>query len=521
MRCKKDLARLGATALVGLLSLSQSASLRADVKLPAVFGSGMVLQRDIQLPVWGWAEPGEEVTVRIAGQEVRTKANDAGKWSVKLAALAAPGPYQMSVQGKNTVEFKDVLVGEVWVCSGQSNMDFGMNQVFDAKKEVSEANCPNIRLFELPYKTSCKPETDCDAKWRVCTPENLGAGGFFGAGFSGVAYYFGREIQKELGVPVGLIKPAWGGTRIEPWTPPEGFASEPKFADVVKRIEEATPRYKEAMKKATAEMEAWLPKAKEALAKNELAPAPPEWPKHELDNNGQPTGIYNAMIHPIVPYAIRGALWYQGEANRNDGLLYTDRMRALIGGWRKIWGEGDFPFLYVQIAPFRYNDNPKDQTMVLWEAQTRALSIPNTGMVVTTDLVDNIQDIHPKNKKDVGKRLALWALAKTYGHKDLVFSGPLFDKVTSQGAKLRVHFQYADNGLKSRDGKPLTWFEVAGADGKYVEAKAEVDQKNTLLVWSDQVKEPVSVRFGWNEEAMPNLVNAEGLPASPFRSSQQ
>ena len=489
----------------------------AEVKLPNVFGSHMVLQQEKQVPVWGWAEPGEQITVTIAGQEKKTSATESGKWIVKLDPLRAPGPYQMTVQGKNTVELSDILVGEVWFCSGQSNMDWGMNQVVDAKKEVAEANHPNIRLMDMPYKTSGKPETDVDASWKVCTSATLAGGGFFGSGFSGVGYYFGRELNRELGVPVGLVSSAWGGTRIEPWTPPAGFESAPQFADIVKKIREATPRHKEAMKKAAAEIEVWLPKAKEAIAQDREAPPAPAWPKHELDDAGQPTGIYNGIVHPFVPYAIRGAIWYQGESNRDDGLRYTDRMKALISGWRKIWDQGDFPFYYVQIAPFRYGDHP-EWTMVTWEAQAKAMAIPNTGMVVTTDLVDNIEDIHPKNKKDVGKRLSLWALANTYGRKDVVFSGPLFDSMQVEGNEARLKFRHVADGLKARDEKALSHFEIAGADRKFVKATAKVDGKDTIVVSCSKVSEPVAVRFGWNQEAMPNLVNSAGLPASPFRT---
>ena len=501
---------------IALLFWTLTPRLSADVRVPHVFGNDMILQQQMDVPIWGWASPGESVTVKIAGQEVTAIADAKGNWRVKLAPLSAPGPYILTIVGKNTLQFTNVAVGEVWLCSGQSNMDFGMNQVRDAKAEISKANFPQIRLLDMFYKTAPSPENDADVHWKICTPTNLATGGFFNSGFTAVGYYFGRELHTNLNVPVGLIKSAWGGTRIEPWTPREGFELHPQFAEIVKKIDSATPKYKVAIKRALPEYEKWLAKSKKAVSNDVAVPEPPAWPKHELNDSGQPTGIYNGIVHPLVGFAMRGAIWYQGESNRGDGPTYTERMKALIDGWRKIWREGNFPFYYVQIAPFRYGDNP-EETMRIWEAQLNALSITNTGMAVTTDLVDNIADIHPHNKNDVGHRLALWALAKTYGRTDLIYSGPLFESASADGNKLRLKFKYAADGLKSRDGKPLTWFEVAGADGKLQKANASIEGKDTIVVSSSEVTAPTQARFGWNQEAMPNLVNSAGLPASPFR----
>ncbi|MGZ5506589.1 MAG: sialate O-acetylesterase [Limisphaerales bacterium] len=465
--------------------LLASITTKADVSVPHVFGNNMVLQREMPVRVWGQANAGEKVIVRISGREVSTVTDKTGKWSVKLSPMkASNGPLTMTITGANTITFTNVAVGEVWLCSGQSNMGFGMNQVNDAKQEISEANFPQIRLLSIPQTNSGQPKLDTDAQWAVCSPRTLGAGR---AGFTAVGYYFGRELHRELGVPIGLIKSAWGGTRIEPWTAPEGFASDPQYKDITKQIKETSTNNLNATNKAK--------------------------------RGRPPASIYNAMIHPLVGYGMRGVIWYQGEANRSDGAAYTDRMKALIGGWRKIWKEGDFPFYYAQIAPFRYPGNT-ELTMSLWEAQMRAMAIPNTGMAVTTDLVTDIQSIHPKNKKDVGQRLARWALAKTYGRKDVIFSGPIYRKMKIEGDKIRLRFQYADGGLKSRDGKELTWFEIAGADGNFVKAVAEIAGPDSLVVRSSDVKQPTDVRFGWNQEAMPNLVNGAGLPASPFRTGR-
>ncbi len=500
--------------LTTLLLLSAPAAW-GEVRLPHVFGSHMVLQRDITLRVWGWADPGEEVTVRLADHQASTQADAQGRWVVKLPPLEAGGPHTMTVEGSNKLTFEDVLVGEVWLCSGQSNMEMGINTVDNGEQEVARADYPSIRLFLLPWKTAAEPQSDIEVDWRVCNPENLGTGGWRDVGFSAVAYFFGREIHKEVGVPVGLIDSTWGGTPIEPWTPPEGFAAVPALAEIVRTIQEATPKFEREISEALTRYEQWLLEARRARDAGRPVSSPPEWPKHQLDNHTQPTGIYNAMIHPLVPFGIRGAIWYQGESNHKDGMLYFEKMKALIGGWRQVWGQGEFPFYFVQIAPFGhlYTD---DQLPRLWEAQNAALSIPNTGMAVTNDISD-LEDIHPRNKLDVGRRLALWALAKTYGRADTVCSGPLYKSMNVEDGRIRIIFDHVGKGLVARDGKPLDWFTVAGADHKFVAAQAEIDG-DSLIVWSDEVSRPAAVRFAWSMKAEPNLMNKEGLPASAFRT---
>jgi len=479
--------------LVALAVSMLAAAARADVKLPAIFGDRMVLQRDQKVPVWGWADEGEKVSVEFAGQRVEAVAKG-GKWSVSLAALKASGTgAKFTVTGKNRVEFNDVLVGEVWFCSGQSNMEWSIRQSKDAAAEIAAANNPLIRHFKVPHVTADKPQDEVKTTggWQLTTPEHA-------PGFTAVGYFFGRAIHKELGVPIGLIGCNWGGTRIEPWTPPVGFQSVP------------------ALKENFADKLASFP------AKN---PAKTKDGKDVLDKEGKPVmnissssplSIYNAMVHPVIPYGIRGALWYQGESNNGEGMLYFEKMKALIGGWRALWKQGDFPFYYVQLAPFRYN-NP-ERLPGIWEAQTAALSIPNTGMAVTTDITTPL-DIHPPNKQEVGRRLALWALAKTYNKPVGAYASPLFDTLKVEGGKARVAFKNADGGLKSRDGKPLSWFTVAGEDKKFVEAKAEISG-NAVVVSAEGVARPVAVRFGWHELAEPNLSNGAGLPASPFRTDK-
>lgn len=493
----------------------------ADVKLPHVISSGMVLQRDLEVPIWGWADPGEEVTVSVSDQKATATTDTSGKWMVKLRPLTTGGPYVITVAGRNTIELKDVLVGEVWLCSGQSNMEMGIRSATNGDQEIAAANFPQIRLFFQNQKVAAEPQNDVDATWRPCTPDNLGSGGFFNVGFSAVGYFFGRELHRELKVPVGLIQAAWGGTRIEPWIPPVGFEAFESLHPILETVRGATPAFKVAIKKALSDIEAWLPGAKQAASADQPVPPPPAWPKHLLEDSNQPTGIYNGMIHPIVPFAIRGVLWYQGESNVPDGMAYLDKMKALIGGWRKIWNQGDFPFYYVQIAPFDANKSifriyADEQVPRLWEAQTAALAIPNTGMAVTNDIGD-LLDIHPKNKLDVAKRLLLWALAKTYGRTEIVYSGPLYKSMKIESDKIRISFDHIGGGLVSRDNKPLNWFWIAGEDRKFVEARAQVDGQQ-VLVWSESVPKPVAVRYAWSMAAQPNLMNKEGLPASGFRT---
>ncbi|HOW73653.1 MAG TPA: sialate O-acetylesterase [Phycisphaerae bacterium] len=500
-----------------ILFISVSLPAAAEVTLPHVISNGMVLQRGMPLPIWGWASPGESVTVTLGDQKMAAIADEDGRWQLRLAPLSAPGPHEMVVTGRNRIVLKDILVGEVWIASGQSNMQMTVNASNKAAEETAAAGYPRIRLFSVPRKLAGLPAADLEAKWEVCSPKTIGA-------FSAVAYFFGRELHRQLDVPVGLINTSWGGTRIEPWTPPFGFAAVPSLQDVTVEIDKANQAYDQGLDPYVARTKDWVSSVRKAMKSGRTvatAPAPPEHPLLAKGRQGVTT-MYNAMVVPLAPYAIRGALWYQGEANTGsgDGMLYHEKMKALIGGWRKAWGQGDFPFLYVQLAPYQYNarrvsDTP-DRLPRIWEAQLATLSVPNTGMAVITD-IGNTKDIHPKNKQEVGRRLSLWALARTYGRQDLVYSGPLYKSMAVEGNRIRLSFEHIGGGLASRDGKPLTHFQVAGADRKFVEAQATIDG-SSIVVSGGTVTEPVAVRFGWDELAEPNLMNKEGLPASPFRT---
>lgn len=463
----------------------------ADVTLPHCFGDNMVLQQGQRVPVWGWAAPRERVTVEFAGQSRSATADKAGDWKVRLQPLAvSAAPADLIVAGANRIVLTNVLVGEVWLCSGQSNMEKpigaqrGQKPVFNYEQELATGNdFPQIRLFKVGIALAATPEKDVKGDWNVCSSNSLET-----IKFSAAAFFFGRELTRELNEPVGLIESSWGGTPIEPWTPPAGFKSVRGLADFAK-----------------------------PLGTNRL-------------RNTTPMAIYNAMIAPLATFAIRGALWYQGESNcmgdKPDGPIYTDKMEALIRGWRKAWDEGDFRFYYVQIAPFKYYSGRvrrvpyADALPEFWEAQTAALHVRKTGMVVITDLVDNLDDIHPRAKQEVGKRLALVALANTYGRTGVVCSGPMFKRMKVRDNEAVLYFDHVDGGLVSKDGQPLDWFTIAGADKKFVPAAAAIEG-DTVVVSSPEVQRPVAVRFAWSEIAEPNFFNRPGWPAAPFRTDAE
>lgn len=617
-----------------------------EIMLPQVFGDNMVLQREMNIPVWGWANPGEKITVRLGQHEVTAKADGKGNWLAELPSMKAGGPYKMTITGSvdpsKPVRFMNVLIGEVWLCSGQSNMTWGMNRGKDARKEMKEAGYPEIRLFTVQRNKSQHAESDVHGEWNVCGPKTVGS-------FSAAAYFFGRFLHKELDVPIGLIHSSVSGTFIEGWMTREILKAIPECAEIVDRsdmwLKTSIKKHadNQGLAKGWADLDykarRWKKmKVPQLWEKRGLKidgtvwfrkqiKLPSEWEGKDLelslgaiddfDNtyfNGVQVGstgnetrefwavprvynvpgklvrsgknliavrvfdhygaggfagkkkdmrltliggdkakpvllagkwrykvayvmpgefknlrqdqypgcYFNAMIRPLAPYAIRGVIWYQGEGNviSCDGLLYGKKMKALITKWREIWQEEAFPFYFVQIAPctiYEENELPK-----LREGQRTVLTVTNTGMVVATDIIDDITNAHSPRKQDIGKRLALWALAKTYGRDKLVCSGPLYKSMTVENNKIRINFDYVGKGLACRDSDnpELTWFEIAGKNNRFVKAQAKID-KDTVVVWSDKVTEPAAVRFGWNKLAQPNLINKEGLPASPFSTQSR
>lgn len=482
----------------------------------------MVLQQGKPVQLWGWANPGETTTAQLGETKQSTVANDKGEWKISLPSMKAGGPHTLKVNGTNEVVLENVMIGEVWLCSGQSNMEMGMKMFHISPQEIAEANHPGIRLMLVENKWTPRPQNDIEGTWKVCTPQSIAEGGW--NGFSATAYYFGREIHQKLGVTVGLIDADWGGTKIESWTPPEGFAAVPALKEESDRVQLADPKsesYQQRLQQAVAQLDQWHQTARAALQSGEPTPPAPNLPD-ELrgpQDLQHATALYNGMIHPLAPFAIRGAIWYQGESNMGDDMRYADRMKALVSGWRKVWNQGEFPFYFVQIAPFNYPNHPPETEPEIWEAQTAAaLEIPNSGMAVVNDVGD-LNDIHPQDKITVGKRLALLALARTYGKNELVCSGPVFKSLKAERSQLRVEFDHAHGGLVTRDGKAPDWFEIIDAEeGGFVKAEARISG-NSVVLSSPEVKNPVAMRFAWSHIATPNLMNGKGLPAGAFRAS--
>ena len=485
--------------------------LYGDVSLPNIFGDHMVIQQQKPVVIWGWADAGEKVDVQLGSQSESVKADSGGNWKVSLNVMEASSrPVQMAVKAANTITVNDILVGEVWLCSGQSNMEWALGSAETGSQEIPQADFPKIRLFKINSRPNPYPVSNVNDNWRVCSPDKV-------SDFTAVGYFFGKHLHKELNVPVGLVQAAWGGTRIEPWTPRVGFEAHEALADIVRRIDGAEVSYRNQLPGKMKEMEAWIENTKRALKDNKRIPATPDWPRHPIYSEGhptEPTCLYNSRIYPIVPFAMRGAIWYQGESNMGEAMLYYEKMKALISGWRNVWNNESISFYFVQLAPFR--NYAIDELPRLWQAQTESLKIPNTGMAVISD-IGNIEDIHPRNKRDVGKRLALWALAKNYGRKDIVFSGPIYKSMKTIEDKIEISFDYVGDGLATRDGKEPDWFEIAGKDKQFHPAKAQI-AGNRIIVSSEKVASPAAVRFAWDNIAEPNLMNKNGLPASSFRT---
>ncbi len=628
------------------------------LQLPAIFGDHMVLQRNMPVPIWGWAPPGEEVVVRLGKIQVKAKAGEDGRWKVQLPPQPAGGPHELVVATKTEqVRFCDVLFGEVWLCSGQSNMEWPVAAAMNPEREIAAANFPQMRFFIVEKVTSLEPLSDCKGRWEVVSPATVGR-------FSAVGYFFGREVHQRLKVPVGLIGSYWGGTPAEAWTPKEGL-HEPQLAHLLARVPkpEDLPKLQEKYERALAE---WREKAllrdlgnqgePQGWARPDFddsdwaaMPLPQPWERHPdmqidgavwfrkkvvlpeswvgkdlllslgpvddhdvtyfngerigatgaetpsswtvprqyrvpgrlvragenviavrvfdvwgyggftgtseqmrlalTDGNGSlslagewkfkvefarpanqvpqqpqppinqwtPTALFNGMIAPLVPYAIRGVIWYQGESNVGRAREYQRLFPALIRSWRQAWGQGDFPFLFVQLA--NYLPRRPEPTESAWaelrEAQLMTfLTVPKTGMAVAID-IGEADDIHPRNKQDVGKRLALAALAIAYGQK-VVYSGPIFRSLRVEGNRVRLFFDHVGSGLMAK-GDKLVGFAIAGEDKKFVWANARIEG-NTVVVWSEKVLRPVEVRYGWADNPECNLYNREGLPASPFRA---
>lgn len=491
----------------------------AAVRLPAIISNHMVLQADRPAPIWGWAAPAEPVQVSIAGQTVRTETDTNGQWQVQLPALTAnPEPQTLTVTGSNTLTVQDVLIGEVWLGSGQSNMAMSVDRALNPDQEKAAANLQTLRLFTVSRKTATVPQQDCEGQWIVCTPDTVGAS-------SATAYFFGKEIHRALNKPVGMINSSWGGTAIEAWTSTSAQSQLPEYPQILAPWEAATAQpYDEAKAKANYQtaLEQW--KAASAKAKAEKrpisrAPQPPVDPRL---NPNHPANLFNGMIAPIIPYALRGAIWYQGESNATKPYAnaYGRQLQTLIEDWRSRWQQ-DFPFAWVQLPEFKAPQQAPVETYQTWpvirEQMLRTLSVPATGMAITLGLGEE-KDIHPKNKQGVGQRLSLWALSTVYGQNIAASSGPLLKSHTVKENAIVLSFDHIGTGLQSTTGSnQLKGFAIAGADRRFYPARALLIQ-DRVAVSSPQVPEPVAVRYAWADNPVWSLQNSAGLPASPFRT---
>ncbi len=487
-------------AIAAIALVAGAAGGRADVRLPAIFSDHMVLQQGIPLTVWGWADEGEVVTVKVAGQEAKGTTRN-GKFAVQLRPLAASAtPCVVTVTGRTRVDLQDVLVGEVWICSGQSNMEWPLRASFQPEEDIAGAANASIRLFTVARAKADAPQADTKGNWTVCNPGSAGS-------FSAVGYYFGRDLAKALKVPVGLIHTSWGGSPAEVWMSHETLVGNPDHRrDIVDAYARAVERAQEAKAKFDADAAQLAAQGKKPTGR---PPVGPGW---------KPSELYNAMIAPIIPFGIRGAIWYQGESNAGRAHEYRTLYPDLIRNWRRDWGLGDFTFLGVQLAPFtKILPEPAESNWAeLREAQWLATQkLPQVGMAVITDVGDEA-DIHPRKKGPVGARLALAARAIAY-REPVVASGPVYKSLKVEGARAMVSFHHVGRGLEARGGE-LTGFAVCGEDRKFVWARAEILPDNTVAVTSPAVARPVAVRFGWANYPVVNLWNRDGLPASPFRT---
>jgi sialate O-acetylesterase len=504
----------------------------ADVKLASPFGDHMVLQQGMVVPVWGTASPNEKITVTINKLTQIAVAGSDDRWKVSFSNLKAGGPYEMKVNGKNTITLTDVYVGEVWLCSGQSNMDMTVAKedrywcgVFNEAEEVASANYPLIREFYAKFSPSLEPQTEVEGKWEVCSPATVGH-------FQAAPYFFGRNLFQKMNVPIGLFVTTFGASTAEAWTSRPALQAKPELKFLLDSFKRKLDKFyadsANIMVKYREALARWTGDAAKAQAEtgdvqanqNRKTPRRPNVPGPWRDQH-QPCVLYNGMVAPLVSYAIKGAIWYQGESNGPSAKQYRTIMETMIADWRKAWGQGDFPFIYVQIAN---HQNPitepvKDDPMVtVREGQLQNLSVPNTAMVVAIDNADpnDPGNIHPKNKQEIGRRLFLAARGLVYKEK-ITYMGPIYQNMKVEGNSIRVNFTSIGEGLKAKDDNKLTGFAIAGEDKKFVLGDAKIDG-NTIVVSSPEVSKPVAVRYCWAKNPPASLYNKAELPASPFRT---
>ncbi len=492
--------------LISLFSILITIVVAAQLKLPALISNNMVLQQNKDVTLWGWAAPNAKVEILPDWKDYpkAITADTNGKWIINIATPKAGGPYSIHFKSNNTsITVKNILIGEVWLASGQSNMEFPMGKAegwrtgaHNAATEMPKANYPNIRMIDVPNRVSDAPQDDFKGEWLACTPETV-------KDFSAVAYFFAKEIQAATGYPIGIINSTWGGTPAESWTRKDILESDTGFKKIIERYQQEIEKYPAAYAKYKTSYEKW--KA-DTSSNKKGAPKEPVGPNH----NKSPGKLYNGMIAPLIPYTLQGVIWYQGESNADRAWQYRRLFPAMITGWRQDWHNNKLPFYFVQIAPHR-SQPPEIREAQLYSWQTTK----HTGMVVSTDYGDSV-DIHPRNKEVIGKRLSLWALKNEYGKKAIETSGPVYKSMKVKGNKIIIAFTNA-KGLIALNNQPLQEFVIAGSDKKFVPAQAII-KGNTVTVWSNEINTPLAVRFNWSKVPQAELYNSAGLPATPFRT---
>lgn len=484
-----------------LLALFQVGTTHAEVSLPGIFTDHMVLQQKQTNKVWGRAGSGESITVAINGQSKTTTADSNGDWEVMIDPIPAGGPYELNVKGSNEITIQDVLVGEVWICSGQSNMEWPVARANDPDLEIATANFPKIRSINFPNTGSQEPVWTHDNEWMVCSPDTVG-------GFSAVGYFFGRQLYQALGVPIGLVNNSWGGSAADAWIRRDLLESDPKYAKTMERWKKTEANGLPRM----AELEA--KKNKTDKEKQELRGL-----QRQLNGNQRPSNIYNGVLKSHLGYGIKGAIWYQGESNASRAFQYRHVFPKMIQNWRDEWGAGEFPFYWVQLADFR--DEKAEPAESDWaelrEAQTMTLSaLPNTGEAVIIDIGEG-KDIHPRNKVIVGQRLARWALANQYGY-EIAYHSPTYSSMEKEGDKIVLTFEHVNGGWRPFDVRYPVGFAIAGEDKKFVWADAVILKDGRIEVRSQSVPDPVAVRYAWADNPVCNMYDTQGLPLTPFRT---
>jgi len=504
-------------AVTGLFLILTANVAAAELRLPAVISDGMVLQQDRANPVWGWAEPGEKVVATVAGHTVTAEAGRDGRWQVLLPPLSARSePIEIRLRTSSGLEriVRDVLVGEVWFCTGPSNIFWPVKRCDNAQEEIAAAKYPEIRFFTVKLNLADEPQDDCVGNWFACSPRTVGD-------VSGVGYFFGRRMHQEQGVPVGVLQSYLGGTRVEAWTSTEALDSQPALRPILQWWQDAIAGYDadQAMADYGRELKRWKQLAADAESQGRKSPPRPAKPENPRTSRHRPACLYNGMIAPLIPFGIRGVISYQGLGN----LYWAEHSRVLLStmirDWRSRWGQGPFPFGMVQPAPFpceRWPKQHEDAYALQRESQLLVLDeLPNTGVAPTMDIGD-LEELHFTNKQDVGQRMAHWALATVYG-QDVPYAGPIYESMAVEDNKVRIRFKHTADGLTTNDGQAPTHFTIAGEDKLFHPATAVIEG-NTVLVHSKDVDKPVAARFAWSDTAIPNLVNSDGLPASIFRT---